>query len=42
MTINYAGNDLNGANMSDSQVQFAGDPSGTPHLKLIEKPEDKD
>ena len=35
MTINDGGNNLNGANMSDKQVQFAGDPAEISHQNLL-------
>ena len=35
MTINGVGNDLDGVNASDVQVQFAGDPAGISHQNLL-------
>ena len=35
MTINDVGNNLNGANAIDVQVQFAGDPIGNSHQNLL-------
>ena len=35
MTVNKVGNDLNGANTSDVQVQFLGDPARKKHQNIL-------